>query len=132
MAFFAVAGLRVQRSALASGGQRKLALPDGGCDPTDAAGARTERRWTPEVRLRFAVLVRALIDQRRYGAAVGPAAAISLSAARWIASDDLTWPLSFVNCCEALDLEPAAVRARLAAELPRPVIQAAGRRRRAA
>jgi hypothetical protein len=31
----------------------------------------------------------------------------------WFASDDAAWPFSFTAVCEALDLEPAWVRARL-------------------
>ena len=31
----------------------------------------------------------------------------------WFASDDRRWPVSFLNVCDHLDLDPAAVRLRL-------------------
>jgi DNA-binding beta-propeller fold protein YncE len=36
----------------------------------------------------------------------------------WIAADDVVWPFSFVRICDALDLDPRAVRAAVAARLP--------------
>jgi len=32
----------------------------------------------------------------------------------WFESDDLAWPFSFLNVCEALDLDPARLRRRVA------------------
>jgi hypothetical protein len=32
----------------------------------------------------------------------------------WFGSDDRTWPLSFLNVCKALGLDPAELRARVA------------------
>jgi hypothetical protein len=32
----------------------------------------------------------------------------------WVSSDDVLWPFSFLNICEALDLGPERLRARLA------------------
>lgn len=32
----------------------------------------------------------------------------------WLESDDIAWPFSFVNVCEALDLDPGEVRACVA------------------
>src|SRR4029450_11714179 len=31
----------------------------------------------------------------------------------WLESDDIAWPFSFVNVCEALDLDPGEVRCRV-------------------
>jgi hypothetical protein len=31
----------------------------------------------------------------------------------WFASDDVAWPFSFVNVCEALDLDVGSFRSRL-------------------
>jgi hypothetical protein len=35
------------------------------------------------------------------------------TAAAWVESTDVAWPLAFVNVCGVLDLDPAAVRAAL-------------------
>jgi len=116
---FAVSGLRVQHDALRSGGQRKLALPDTGPDPTDAdamlAAFRARRReLSGERRLVLAVLMAALEDIRRYPRGTKPHAA----AWRWFTNDDETWPLSFRALCATLDLDPGAVRKRVLAAWP--------------
>lgn len=33
----------------------------------------------------------------------------------WVLDDDLAWPFSFLNVCEALDIDPGRLRRRLAA-----------------
>jgi|SRR5215813_6856875 len=77
---------------------------------------------TPQLKLRAAVLEeafhcvnlkvsisgtqnRSAAERRRYTARDETVA--------WFASDDRDWPYSFVNICEALDLDPEAVRARI-------------------
>jgi hypothetical protein len=112
--FFAVSGLRVQGDALRSGGQRKLALPDPGPDPTDAdallAALRARRReLSGERRLLVAVVMTALEDLRRYPSGTRP----HLAARAWFMSDDDEWPLAFLPACAALELDPAAVRKRV-------------------
>jgi len=112
--FFAVPGLRVQGDALRSGGQRKLALPDCGPDPTDAdallAAMRARRReLSGERRLVSAVVMASLEDLRRYPRKSKPYAA----AWAWFMSDDESWPLAFRSACTTLDLDPEAVRAQL-------------------
>lgn len=116
MPFFAVVGLRTQAHALRSGGQRKLALPDTGADPTDgeatyrAFRARV-RELSGERRLVLAVVMRALEDLRH-----GPVTSKFYAAAfRWLLSDDESWPLAFRPACAMLELDPGAVRARLRA-----------------
>jgi hypothetical protein len=120
--FFAVSGLRVQGGALRSGGQRKLALPDSGTDPTDAAAlvaaffARRRELSGPR-RLILAVFMTTLDDLRRY-----PRSAKEYHAAyAWVCSDDEAWPYAFVPLCETLGLDPAAVRARVCAAYGAPV-----------
>lgn len=116
---FAVSGMRVQHDALRSGGQRKLALPDTGPDPTDAdamlAAFRARRReLSGERRLFLAVVTAALEDLRRYPHDSKP----YLAAWRWFASDDEHWPLAFRAVCVTLDLDPGAVRKRVLATWP--------------
>jgi hypothetical protein len=101
--------------ALRSGGQRKLALPDPGPDPTDAADAllaafRARRReLSGERRLLVAVFMTALDDLRRY-----PRCSKWHAAAwRWLMSDDEEWPLAFRPACSTLDLDADAVRTRV-------------------
>ena len=117
MAFFATPGLRVNGDALRSGGQRKLALPDSGPDPTDAADALLEgfrarrRELSGERRLFLAVFMGALDDLRRYPSGTKP----HVAAVRWVLDESEAWPLAFRPACAALDLDPAAVRTRLLA-----------------
>lgn len=111
MPFFAVSGLRVQGDALRSGGQRKLALPDPGPDPTEAdamlAAFRARRREVSGTRrLVVAVFMTALEDLRRYPRRSKPHAA----AWRWFLNDDDAWPYSFRALCTTLELDAAAVR----------------------
>jgi hypothetical protein len=47
--------------------------------------------------------------------------------AQWVTSDDTKWPFSFLNVCEALDIDPLRLRERL-----RPWISAAPIRRSSA
>ena len=101
-----------------SGGQRKLALPDPGPDPTDAdallAALRARRReLVGERRLVSAVVMSALEDVRRY-----PAGSKQHTAAVcWFMADDERWPLAFRAACATLDLDPEAVRKRVFATL---------------
>jgi len=75
---------------------------------------------TPQLKLRAAVLeeafhcvnlkvtpetIRSANERRRYQA--------HEEALRWFASTDRRWPYSFVNICEALGLDPDAVRRRV-------------------
>src|SRR6266404_1220046 len=64
-----------------------------------------------ERNLLMAVLTDAIVH---YGTSAelgrGPRPTASAEAARWILSNDRRWPFSFVNVCEALGLDPSAVR----------------------
>jgi hypothetical protein len=55
--------------------------------------------------------VRELVRPGRawYGARARRRAEVEL----WFQSDDVGWPFSFVNVCEALDLDPGNVRSRV-------------------
>lgn len=66
---------------------------------------------SPEQRLMAAVLEDALAIRRRGPRATGRRARpLYAEVRRWFASDDVTWPFSFVNVCQGLGLEPTVVR----------------------
>jgi hypothetical protein len=120
--FFAVSGLRVQAGALRSGGQRRIALPESGPDPTDAAAAlpaflARRRELSGPRRLVLAVFMATLDDLRRYPCTTKP----YHEAYAWVGSDDEAWPFAFVPACEILGLDPGAVRARVCAAYRAPV-----------
>jgi hypothetical protein len=116
VAFFPGAGTRVQ----ISGGPPRLALPDSGPDPTDAAVAREpfrarRREVMPERRLVLAVFTATLEDLARRP----PDAKDYATAWRWLMSNDERWPLAFRPVCDVLELDADAVRARLRATIAR-------------
>jgi hypothetical protein len=123
VAFFAFPGLRAQAGALRSGGQRRIALPEAGPDPTDTFGALAaflarRREISGPRRLLLAVFMTTLDDLRRY-----PNTAREYREAyAWVGSDDdEDWPYAFVPVCETLGLDPSAVRARVCAAYRAPV-----------
>jgi hypothetical protein len=70
--------------------------------------------WQPERRLMMAVLVDALCDcLANAGALRGMRLSRFRQASDWFRSDDRDWPFSFVNICEACDLDPGLIRRRL-------------------
>src|SRR4029450_11966192 len=96
----------------------RLAAPDAvPLDPTDGdvARAATLRAFSPDERLRAAVLVNALMDIRRYP----PTTREGDEVRTWFASDEAWWPCSFVAVCDVFGLDPAAVRARVSAHYQR-------------
>src|SRR5262245_42072850 len=86
-------------------------IRESGGDPTDlpelAGPVSTGAR-----RLVGAVVWQALVDVGVVAHAT-PKPLETVKAQIWFASDDVSWPYSFVNCCAVLGLEPAAVRAAL-------------------
>lgn len=80
-------------------------------DPT--ADEITNGRYIaePERRLLFAVLADAIVRFRRLAESRRPQGRHDLrEAERWLRSDDRSWPCSFVNVCEALDIAPEPLR----------------------
>jgi len=68
----------------------------------------------PEKRLMLAALEDAVATFQRFATTTGRAAERQFAEARtWLFDDDLTWPFSFVNVCNALGLEPAYLRGGL-------------------
>jgi hypothetical protein len=71
-------------------------------------------RRTPEQRLMAAVLEDAMRElSRPEGEWIGARARRLAEIHAWFASDDVAWPFSFVNVCEALDLDVGSFRSRL-------------------
>src|SRR5262245_18983750 len=69
---------------------------------------------TPEQRLMAAVLEDAMRELGRPdGGWFGARARRRAEIEAWFASDDVAWPFSFVNVCEALDLDVARFRTDL-------------------
>jgi len=57
------------------------------------------------------ILEQATLDLRRFHDATSEIEReFYLDAYRWIVSDDCSWPFSFLNVCQLLDLDPEAVR----------------------
>ena len=57
------------------------------------------------------ILKQAALDLRRFhGASSAVEREFYLDAHRWITSDDCSWPFSFLNVCQVLNLTPETVR----------------------
>jgi hypothetical protein len=64
------------------------------------------------------ILKQAALDLRRfYGATSAVEREFYLDAHRWVTSDDCSWPFSFLNVCQLLDLAPETVREEMLADL---------------
>jgi hypothetical protein len=64
------------------------------------------------------ILEQATLDLRRFhGATSGLEREFYLDAYRWVISDDCSWPFSFLNVCQLLDLAPETVREEVLGEL---------------
>ena len=72
---------------------------------------------TPEKGLAAGVLKQAARDLRRFRSATrGVRRELYLDAYSWITGNDFSWPYSFVNVCELLDVCPDAIRTQLLAD----------------
>jgi hypothetical protein len=79
----------------------------------------------PEQQLMFAVLSDAIDCFQNYCNCVdGTRQRLFFDAREWIFESNNTWPFSFQNICEALDLEPDYLRAGLLAKQEKSVGQA--------
>jgi hypothetical protein len=64
------------------------------------------------------ILKQAGLDLRRFqGATSGVEREFYLDAYRWALSDDYSWPFSFLNVCQALNLAPETVREEVLGDL---------------
>ena len=69
---------------------------------------------TSQKDLAAGVLKQASQDLRRFcGATTAVERELYRDAYCWIVSDDLTWPFSFLNVCQLLDLAPVTIREQL-------------------
>src|SRR5438067_5643544 len=64
------------------------------------------------------ILEQAALDLRRFhGATSELEREFYLDAYRWVISDDCSWPFSFLNVCQLLDLIPETVREEVLGDL---------------
>ena len=64
------------------------------------------------------ILKQAGLDLRRFhGATSAVEREFYLDAYRWVMSDDCSWPFSFLNVCQLLNLAPETVREEMLADL---------------
>jgi hypothetical protein len=64
------------------------------------------------------ILKQAAVDLRRFhGASSAVERELYLDAQRWVTSDDYSWPFSFLNVCQTLNLAPETVREEMLADL---------------
>ena len=64
------------------------------------------------------ILEQATLDLRRFhGATNGVEREFYLDAYRWVISDDCSWPFSFLNVCQVLNLAPETVREEVLGDL---------------
>ena len=72
---------------------------------------------SPEKAMAGSVLRQAAYDLRRFrGATSGVERQLYLDAYDWVTADDFSWPYSFVNICQSLNLAPDIVRQELVAD----------------
>jgi len=93
--------------------ERKLTLfqPDSLLPAQFFAALKQKAQANGERRLMVAILVDAVeCFQKHLGATDGRGRQLSTEAERWFLSDDSSWPFSFVNICEALDIHPPFLR----------------------
>jgi hypothetical protein len=78
--------------------------------------------WSPERRLAGAVLGQTLVEIRDHSHNLQYQRHI-VADLEWVASDDTSWPYSFLRLCEVIGLEPEYVRWRVrqwTQPIPRP------------
>ena len=64
------------------------------------------------------ILKQAALDLRRFhGANSAVEREFYLDAHRWVTSDDSSWPFSFLNVCQTLNLTPETVRENMLGDL---------------
>ena len=69
---------------------------------------------SPEKAMAGSVLRQAAYDLRRFrGATSGVERQLYLDAYDWVTADDFSWPYSFVNICQSLNLPPDVARGEL-------------------
>jgi hypothetical protein len=99
-------------------------VPEDVLAPEPALPAQFHEIWhrtrfiTSERALALSVVWQAIIDLRKYRfAARRRQQRLYMEAYLWVASEERSWPYSFVNLCEALNLDPELTRDRLLGEV---------------
>jgi hypothetical protein len=73
---------------------------------------------TSQRELASGILKQAALDLRRFhGATSALEREFYLDAHRWATSDDCSWPFSFLNVCQALNLAPETIREEVLGDL---------------
>ena len=73
---------------------------------------------TSRTELASGILKQAALDLRRFhGASSAVEREVYLDAYRWVMSDDCSWPFSFLNVCQTLNLAPGTVRGDVLGDL---------------
>jgi len=73
---------------------------------------------TSQKDLATGILKQAALDLRRFhGGTSEIERELYLDAYRWVISDDCSWPFSFLNVCQALNLAPETVREEVLGDL---------------
>src|ERR1700758_4604133 len=81
-------------------------------NPVEKYPSRTSQR-----ELAAGVLKQAAQDLRRFhGATIAIERELYLDAYHWVISDDCSWPFSFLNVCQLLNLTPEILRRELLTE----------------
>jgi len=84
---------------------------------------------TSQKDLATGILKQAALDLRRFhGATSAVEREFYLDAHRWVVSDDCSWPFSFSNVCQLLDLIPQTVREEVLADMSLGALRYWGRR----
>ena len=73
---------------------------------------------TSQKELAAEILKQAALDLRRFhGATSAIEREFYLDAHRWVISDDCSWPFSFLNVCQLLNLAPETIREEMLGDL---------------
>ena len=73
---------------------------------------------TSQKELAAGILKQAALDLRRFrGGTSAVEREFYLDAHRWVTSDDSSWPFSFLNVCQVLNLAPETVREEVLGDL---------------
>ena len=81
---------------------------------TNVNAAEDYTSETSQKDLAVGILKQAVLDLRRFhGATSAIGRKLYLDAYRWVISDDCSWPLSFLNVCQLLNLAPESLRQEL-------------------
>jgi hypothetical protein len=81
---------------------------------TNVNAAEDYTSETSQKDLAIGILKQAVLDLRRFhGETNAIERELYLDAYRWVISDDCSWPLSFLNVCQLLNLAPESLRQEL-------------------